>query len=475
MLEAMYQSRFRGICLIYFTGLLFSFSTYAANWEIEPTLEIGAAYTSNVFLAPEDLEESDYIGQINPGIIIRGEGRRSRLDLDYVMENLYYQDHPDGDNTYHHLRFFNANELLEDIFNLDLSAIFDQTTISTAGPVSVGNFALNLNRADFYSVGVSPYLTFNLGRNAYTELRYRYNRIEYTDPFDVGIPVALVDNESNTIEFLAASRELRVMGWEITYYDRTTDFETGTETRFRRGLIDLIHNTSSYFRILGGIGYEENNYATTSITPTEGTIWYAGAEWTPNSRTNLTLRAGERYFGPTQSASLTYTSSRTNISLSYSEEFRTVADLLDSSAAETPADDIEADSTELTDDVLLRKRIVATIGYTGQRSISTLIIYDSDDEYQNSGDQQNLTGFNFSWERSLTRKTKITLGGIWQNRTFFTLDREDNTTNARIIISHNLKQDVTGNLELYHTNRNSTDPVQEYTENLANIYVNFIF
>lgn len=471
----MCQFRFRGISLIYLSGCLISLSASAANWVIDPTLEVGAAYTSNVFLAPEGFEETDLIGQLNPGIIIKGEGRRTSLDLNYVMENLYYQDHPDGNNTYHHLRFFNANELLKDYFNLDFSAIFDQTTIRTTGPVSVGNFALNLNRADFYSIGASPYLTFNLGRNAYTVLRYRYNKIEYSDPFDLGIPVALVDNESDTMELFASSRELRVMGWEFNYYDRKTNFETGTQTRFQRGLLDLIHNTSSYFKLLGGIGYEDNNYTTLSATPTKGNIWYGGLEITPNSRTNLTIRAGERYFGPTRSISLAYTSRRTSVAVSYSEEFRTIADLLDSSTAETPTDAVEADSTELTDDVILRKRILATIGYTGQRSIATLVIYDSDDEYQNSGDQQNLTGFNFSWERSLTRKTKMTLGGIWQNRTFLNLDREDNTTNGSIIFSRNLKQNITSNIAFYHTNRNSTDPLEEYTENLANLYFNFVF
>lgn len=69
----------------------------------------------------------------------------------------------------------------------------------------------------------------------------------------------------------------------------------------------------------------------------------------------------------------------------------------------------------------------------------------------------------------------MTLGGLWQNRTFLTLDREDTTKNANINFSHTLRQDVTGNISLYHTNRKSTDPVQEYTENLANLYVTFVF
>jgi hypothetical protein len=438
---------------------------------------VGAAYTSNVYLAPEGCEESDLIGQINPGVNIRADGRRSQLDLEYVMENLFYQDHPDGNNTYNHLRFFNSNDLTEDVLHLDLSAIFDQTTVDNAGRVGVGNFAINLNRADYFSYGASPYLTFSLGSNAYTEIRYRYNKINYTEPYDTNLPVGLVDNQSNIVSLLAGSRGPQRLGWTITYLNNTTDFDTGTQTRFQRGLLDLVHDTSAYIKLLGGAGYEENTYATESPNPTEGSIWYLGFQWIPNSRTNLEIRAGERYFGPTQSVNLTYTSRRTVISVNYIEDFRTIATVQDSALAASPSPDspIENTTNQLTDDVYLSKRLLATIEYTGTRSNALVSIYNNNDEYQSTGEQQELTGMNVSWSRNLTRRTILTLGGIYQYQTFFNADRKDTTTNANITLTHYLQRDVTGNIALYHTNRNSNDPLAEYTEDIANLFVNITF
>jgi hypothetical protein len=477
MSQVFLQFRTRWICLILLFGLLTIKNTNAANWDIEPTLTVGAAYTSNVFLAPDGFEESDLIGQVNPGINIHGEGSRSRFDLEYVMENLFYQDHPDGNNTYNHLRFFNTNDLTDEVLHLDLSAIFDQTTIDNSGRVGVGNFAINLNRADYFSYGASPYLTFSLGSNAYTEIRYRYNKINYTEPYDLSLPVGLVDNESNIFSFLAGSRGPQRLGWTLTYFNNTTDFDTGTQTRFQRGLLDLVHDTSAYIKLLAGAGYEDNTYATESPNPTEGAIWYLGFQWIPNSRTNLEIRAGERYFGPSQSVSFSYTARRTTITLGYTQDFRTIATAQDSAQAATPPPDapIETTTTQLTDDVYLSKRLLALIEYTGTRSNASISIYNNNDEYQSSGQQQELTGMNVSWSRNLTRRTTLTLGGIYQYRTFFTIDRNDTTKNANITLTRYLQRDVTGNIAIYHTNRDSNDPLAKYTENIANLFVNIKF
>ena len=60
---------------------LFPLPTAAQEVEFTPNLQVTLSYSDNVFLAPDGLESSEYIGQINPGFRLvdsQGVSRRRR-------------------------------------------------------------------------------------------------------------------------------------------------------------------------------------------------------------------------------------------------------------------------------------------------------------------------------------------------------------------------------------------------------------
>ena len=64
--------------------LLFTLEvSHAAEWSLLNNVSIGGIYTDNVNLVEDDseLKESELIGVVAPGILLRGEGRRAIVDL----------------------------------------------------------------------------------------------------------------------------------------------------------------------------------------------------------------------------------------------------------------------------------------------------------------------------------------------------------------------------------------------------------
>ena len=103
-------------------GMLFAsvFSVaFAEEWSITPSLSVIETYTDNLNLSPQGQETDSVISQINPAILIKGEGRRLSLDGAYRMQNLFYSNDSSLDNTKHQFGAGLKSELIEDWFYFD--------------------------------------------------------------------------------------------------------------------------------------------------------------------------------------------------------------------------------------------------------------------------------------------------------------------------------------------------------------------
>ena len=85
-------------------GLALAGATHPASageWTITPTLAVTETATDNVFLSSSG-EQSGFVTNVTPGIRIDGEGGRSKLHLDYQMNNLFYSVDPSRNNQTQH-------------------------------------------------------------------------------------------------------------------------------------------------------------------------------------------------------------------------------------------------------------------------------------------------------------------------------------------------------------------------------------
>ena len=128
------------------TGMLVPGFAPAAEWRIEPRLEVRETYTDNVSLAPRGQEQSDWVTEINPGVSVHARGARLQLHVDYTFQQLLYASNQDGNG---HNNLLNGAGLL-DIWNHNLflegNANIAQQNATPFGPQATSNVSFTNNR-----------------------------------------------------------------------------------------------------------------------------------------------------------------------------------------------------------------------------------------------------------------------------------------------------------------------------------------
>ena len=75
--------------------LMLSSDSSAGDWRVLPRLNLLGTYSDNVRLAAGGFggaQGGDFVTQINPGVVIRGQAPRYNVSVDYTMNNLIYAE-----------------------------------------------------------------------------------------------------------------------------------------------------------------------------------------------------------------------------------------------------------------------------------------------------------------------------------------------------------------------------------------------
>ena len=128
-------------------ALIFSSYSGAAEWRVLPRLNLSETYTDNVRLGTRGGGE-DFVTQINPGIVIRGDARRFNLNIDYTMNNLIYAENSNLTRMRQQLNALGTAELIQNLFFVDGRASITQQNLSLLGPQAINNVNVTGNRAD---------------------------------------------------------------------------------------------------------------------------------------------------------------------------------------------------------------------------------------------------------------------------------------------------------------------------------------
>lgn len=302
----------------------------AREWRLTPRLGVGAAYSDNINLAPNDPAESDLVFQVEPGVSIRKRGGRLDLRLDYTAQGLLYADHGDADQIHHQLLTFGTAELYQDHLFLDAFGSIERVPVTSGGRVDAGglgagaglemgerlfgdlrlglpgspelfqpnglfsDLALTGNQVTANRFGLSPYWRQNLGGWGEALLRYRYEEVRY-DRNEDGLaeaspqPVDLFDSRTNTIELNVNNRrKASTLLWNLDYSHQREESQgqeaqsvDSEEDRRERMAGRLAYRWNPRWSLLAEAGYENNTLTTFDANRTGG-YWGLGGAWTPN-------------------------------------------------------------------------------------------------------------------------------------------------------------------------------------------------
>ncbi|HUG99746.1 MAG TPA: TIGR03016 family PEP-CTERM system-associated outer membrane protein [Gammaproteobacteria bacterium] len=290
----------------------------AAEWDFTPRVEASVTWTDNVTATGDGTEESEFIYALEPGFVLGVAGPRAEASLDYSAQALWYQDNSEFDDVYHRLLGQGLFTLVPNHFFVDGFARYDQENIDPAGRITSGNFFRTGNRTDAAVYGLSPWYQTRIGQWAETQLRYRYQAVDYgnTDVFDPRVQ----DSDTHAGAFWLGSPEARPgVSWRASVNYSRTEFESAQQFEYGQAALDVGVPVGVRSRATATVGLESD----VATDPTEGgfdeAYWYLGYSWRPTRLQSFEVRVGDRYYGTAFELLWTRRGTRGDLSVEYTE------------------------------------------------------------------------------------------------------------------------------------------------------------
>ncbi|MFC3094602.1 TIGR03016 family PEP-CTERM system-associated outer membrane protein [Alteromonas sediminis] len=279
--------------------------------------------------------------------------------------------------------------------------------------------------------------------------------------------------------------------WGITAVGQHEAYQIGRE-------LDLF-NTIREFNSIGiGVSYRQSATRVITITANKSdtdfesndndTFVGLDAEWAFSPRTKISASFGTRFYGDSANVNFTFNSKRIRWIASYSESVTTFSRLVSepqslgvfvcsagstlisdcfqpsSLSYELEAGEVFAQFTDpnfqIEDQVILRKALTSTIGFTGKRLSSQISLSVSNDEYVEIVRERDTVSASTSVGYKLGRNGKLSASVRYiqtEQTRDLDVNGESETWRTSINYRHALGRNLSTNIELSYLDRDNTD------------------
>lgn len=401
----------------------------AVDFTFNPEITVAGIYTDNLLLAPAGEEESEMIGEVRPGIRMSLRGQRAEGTLEYEMENYFFKEESNRDQTYHELDGTFQSEVVSQWLFLDATARMSQTLIDPEQIVPYNNFISTENRIDYTTVEVDPYLLHDFGNTARVRLGYSYGVLRYGD-FDETANPNVQDFDDRVINFVAASLpEDRTLSWELRYNDERVEYRDDTSANVEYEIYggELGWRVTPSLQLLGRAGRETDLRESQATSEVESDTWAVGFRWRPSADNQLEVTAGERFFGETYTVNWNYEGNRLVAGLDYAETPLLVGQQLFQVPVLTDPlpGDTNAPLTAITPEIYLSELASAWVGLVGRRNQLQVTLYRDQREFLSTDENEDEDGVLLDWDLLLGPRTTLFTELTWQRVGYRGSERDD--------------------------------------------------
>ena len=317
------KSRILGILGVF--GILANCQVSFAQWEFDVTVDLGIVYTDNLRLAADGLEESEVVYVVSPTFTLSNEGDRLDADIRYRPEAFFYSDAPESDAVFHTADVSLTATLLRDALFVYVSGARFQTTGSPEAGFQNTNLAISGNRVDSTILQFRPYWKQNLGfADVLAEITYTDSSYSEGELSQIGV---IQDNTERRGRFsLNNHSNQEGVAWGLNYDYRRIEYDQALPFEYQTASADLGYWLNGVTRVfvMGGIETPFDSYFDPSM---EDDFWETGFQYTPNQRLDIELAAGQRSYGDTYRARVSYQLRRGQTTLTYDDGAATRGDI----------------------------------------------------------------------------------------------------------------------------------------------------
>lgn len=262
------------------------------DWQLNQSISAGLTFSDNVNLDPDNQKEEGVTPTATYTIVGTGQSGRALVATDARISLRGATNQFDADIN-QRINVLGRVELLSDRLFIDGLVDSKQVLIDSNSRVSTNPNSGRNSSQSVTTLAISPVYQEKLGNWADTQLGYEHREVWAGGNVD--------DASFDAVNFIAASGS-RFSRWKPTVatgwadYRETVARPTNSKDDVEALYIELDNQfqISKNYALLGLVGYNEVD-APTSSRDLSGFYWNVGVLATPNPRTQLTLRIGQRF------------------------------------------------------------------------------------------------------------------------------------------------------------------------------------
>lgn len=469
------------------SGVLLAQATVAAEWETGAGVAVGAYYSDNICLAPSG-EQGKWVATARPDVSVQGRGARGNVSLDAAAEynslgnsGVECTTGQGGNVTNREsvipsVRFASDYELIDDWLELQATAFAGRNAINPFAPGGTDGFGDRDNSNITYRYEVGAVVQRRLAQAADMRLSYTYDE-QFNSVGQFG------DSSEDRARFdldtipgsgrISAGVGANYSNVSYEESDNRSAFDNElSSAEFRSGL-----QLATSWQVNALVGEEWNEFTSTS-DDIDGSYWDVGVRWTPNSRIEVNVGSGERFFGSTPRADIRYRHKRSELSASYA---RTLTFPRNLRAADNGFDDpllplpgdlgtIEGLPTFTGNSLLLDERVSMQYVFTARRSTLTLAVSESQQTRFEDDSEATFRQVSIAATRQLSNVLSANARLGWDEREgqgegVGIFGEQSDTWRLRAGLSHRVGNDTTISINYDYITRNSGTTLNEYDEN----------
>ncbi|WP_298195438.1 TIGR03016 family PEP-CTERM system-associated outer membrane protein [Ferrovum sp.] len=509
-------------------------AAHADTLTITPRFNTSETYTDNLTLAPGNQATPGFITQLTPGVNIQDNGSQLKLNIDYSLLDMIYNNYGWEHTYYNQLNATGDLELIKKTFFIDASSTISQQPLTLFGPVSANGANLTGNVANVTTETISPTLVHNFDEEFIAQAKLTRSLTNFSaagpavygggvgfSPSQVGFnPGYDFSGSSNIADlYVANGAEFTNFLWKLDYNNNQTVFTGYPNSTISLLTADLGYLITPRFKLTSQVGYENDNFVYFGPRP-QGLFWNVGYGWSPSQRTHLDMSVGERFYGRTYLLNLSHRMRHVMVQAGYNqsvmssmgEQYLPPAAALDQLLLNQITDPAQRQQTiqqilsalgpqsslfgmnVMTNEIFLSKTFQTSVGVTTTRNTVLFTLFDNQTlplqqpgaaslnnpflQFQNylAFGTFYTSGATLTWANQLTPVMTATFSDTYSRMSMADLPGQETVDLLLIGVSDKLTEKVTSSLTYRHQYMNGgVVGGYSFMENALIAGLNFIF
>lgn len=266
----------------------------------EARIDAAMYYINNFELTPESVDPVEQFGlELAPGFYAAYRSARARGAIDYSLIGRGWEE-SDYNDVSQRLTANGDYAIVPDLLFIQGAASYDDAIVDQTQGANYGGYGIfdRTNITEYATATVNPYLQRRI-RDFQLDVSYTYGRVWYLE--DTEESSLFLYNQDSTDQSAMVSfgtaEEDRLLTMNAFYEWQNSEYEESPDYRYERAGAELGLRVVESLRLLADGGVESDLDESTVEGGLDAGYWHVGLLWTPDSRTRVEGRYGDRFFG----------------------------------------------------------------------------------------------------------------------------------------------------------------------------------